>query len=486
MLRNLGRKWRATHRPSGEEVQPVTLSVQPTFGSISFASETIRNGSEQLQYVHSIPKYVATCNIFVALVPKATHSDTGEACSFHSWLQRGWCRTEIWCHFVSGSKPFIVVVKHENVAQFAAPLWHRYPVHSGDFSVETDRALCTSIVQEALTKHLWKLQSKNLTAFRLHLSLFEEMTGLPGKRRGLNDFCADFSFSQPLGKHRGLGPIACAALSGDHELLRQLAVAKASINTHAPGMPETMRLPDFTPLHLAAWFRSDNLQVLQTLLELQADPNRSTMNMSPPLGFCRSVAAVELLVQHNAEVSCQGKALWQYFPLHLVALFGAPSEVVVKLLELRADVGGGRGGMASESPLHCVAFSGDSNNDLRSAQLLVDHKANVNQVVRAEGTAKVMEWLCRAYSQIPSAVPGATVKLFRDLSATPLGHCAICNNEGLLTFLLRARADPEIRNHRGKRPMEIATAQRIQQILTDPQIFIYLLESDSELLSETM
>ena len=110
---------------------------------------------EQLLYVHSIPRYVDHCNVFVALVPKAMHSNTGTQCSFHSWLARGWCRTECWCYFLSaGSKIPIVVVKSHDVAQFKAPFWHQHPVYSGDFAIEKDRASCCQVLQVALEQHL--------------------------------------------------------------------------------------------------------------------------------------------------------------------------------------------------------------------------------------------------------------------------------------------------------------------------------------------
>ena len=71
-------------------------------------------------------------------------------------------------------------------------------------------------------------------------------------------------------------------------------------------------MPDFPPPHLAVWFKSEDLQVLETPLELRADPNCSTMNVAPPLGFCRTMGAVDLLVFHGVGQS----------PLHNVAFCG--------------------------------------------------------------------------------------------------------------------------------------------------------------------
>ena len=439
---------------------------------------------EQMLYVDSIPSYVQVCNLFFALVPQTAHHDSKAACSLHSWLQRGWCRTELWCHSLSAqAKAPIVVVKDHDRAQFTAPMWHRYPVHLGDFAFEKDRASCSRVMQKALTLSLPKLrEAKDKTPFRLYLSLFEDMTGLPAKHRNVEDFLSEFAFSEPLQQYRGLGPIACAALSVDHKLIHDLVVAKASLETRAPSMPETMNLPDFRPLHLAVWFRSHDLRVLQTLLELRADPNSSSMNICPALGLCRAAGAVELLVAHGAEVNFLQKGVSSYRLIESAPALSPPCEVLAKLLELQADVTDELGRV---SPLHSIAISGDSSNDLKSAQLLICSRANINHMFRPKGMARGMEMISRAYTQCRGK-PGMVVRFFRDVSTTPVGWCAILDNEGLLTFLLRARADPEIKNNRGLRAIDIARSEKIRAILSDPTPHIYGLEHQSEMVTEVL
>lgn len=440
---------------------------------------------EQLLYIYNIPNYVDMCNLFVALVPKAMHHDTRSECSFNSFLERGWCRTELWSHFLSmrpKKMPILVVKSHES-AQFTTSLWYRYPVHSGSFAVEEDRACCRQVIRSALTRHVFELsQSKNKTAFRLYLALFEEVTGLLAKCRTVEGFLRDFSFKKPL-KQQGLGPVACAVLSGDHRLVRSLATIKASIQTKAPAMPEVLYMADLSPLHLALWFRSHDLQMLETLLELRADLQRSSVNVAPPLNLCRTEAAVELLVQYRAGVNFQGKDLAQSCPIQSMAALGAPCEVLGKLLELRADVHGGKGGLASASPLHHIAYSGDSGNDLRSAQLLLRSRADINQVLRPEGIVRSIELMSRLYSWCCRREANLLVSVASNISTTPLGWCAIFDNEGTLAFLLRARADPEIANNRGLRPIDFARSERIRRILQDPTLHICLLEHNSDQVS---
>eukprot|EP00438_Fugacium_kawagutii_P032704 Skav204478 [mRNA] locus=scaffold5533:162641:166985:- [translate_table: standard] len=263
----------------------------------------------QLKYIEAIPSFVGRCDVFVALVPSGRHSDTGLHCNFSSWLQRGWCRTELWCHVLSArSKHPIVLVRSHDSAQYTAPLWHRYPVHLGDFTMTEDRARCCQVIQTALANH-----------------------GSEG---------------------------AVASAQWPAQLYLETA-ARASLQSHAPAMPEVLNNPGYTPLHLALWFKSHDLDMLETLLDLHADPNSSSISLLPPLGCCRSVGAVDLLVQRGAGVNFCGSSILKYLPIHMLAGFGAPCEVVARIIELQADVRGGRGGLASASPLHPLADAGD-------------------------------------------------------------------------------------------------------------------------------
>ena len=424
---------------------------------------------EQLLYIESIPSYVDLCQVFLALVPKAVHHDTGASCAFQSWLERGWCRTELWCRNLSTKSQLpIVVVNSDDEAHFTSPQWHQYPVHMGRFAVEEDRVACSLVVHRTLKKYISDLNSvETKVGYRLYTSLFEEITGLESKQGSFEAFLQELDFAEPVEQHAGLGPVACAALAGDHELIRSLVKAKASVHTRAPAIPEVFNIADLTPLHLALWFRSPDLKVLESLLELEADPNCSTPSAAPPLGFSRTVPALELLVQHRADVNYQGQLVPQYCPIHIVSAFGATSEVLTRLLELRADVRGGRGGNASASPLHLVALSGGSNNDLRNARLLLDAQADINQRCEPEGTMRALELMARGLSPLLMGRAPGIVSFLTDMSATPLGWCAFLDNEPLLTFLLEARASPSIANHRGLKPLDMASSKRIAVLLAE-------------------
>lgn len=99
------------------------------------------------------------------------------------------------------------------------------------------------------------------------------------------------------------------------------------------------------------------------------------------------------------------KVLGPTLPIHNVAGCEAPCEVLTRLLELQADVHGGRGVIASASPLHNIAafaFLGEAQNDVKFAQLSLENRADwqtlYNQVCQPEGIIS-RQHFSRAYSR---------------------------------------------------------------------------------------
>ena len=154
-------------------------------------------------------------------------------------------------------------------------------------------------------------------------------------------------------------------------------------------------------------------------------------------------------------------------PIHFLCVQGVPAETLAKLLELKADPNGAkRGGGASWPPLGVLCYSGPASRDLvESAQVLLDYKADVNQRCQPEDFGRFLELTCRLY-RCCSRKPPAMVEQTSNVSSTALGFSAMFDCEDLAIFLLRARADPEIRNNRGLRPVDVAVGQSMQQLLT--------------------
>ena len=167
------------------------------------------------------------------------------------------------------------------------PKWLHHSVGTGDFAVEADRFHCCQVVQKSLERKLSKLRQKNLNGFRFFTARFEKMVGLQPKQRTLEQFWSDFALLPGALQQKSLSPVACATLAEDTDILRNLVVARASLETVAPDMTKLEVAPKFAPLHIAAVFSSHNLHLLETLLQLRANPNSCGLLVQPPLACCR-------------------------------------------------------------------------------------------------------------------------------------------------------------------------------------------------------
>ena len=264
---------------------------------------TMENTMEQLAYIRSIPNYIDSCQIFMALTP-SLKNESGNTCNYSSWLSRGWCRTEMWCKQLSDASDIPVIVVHsKETARFVWPTWLHHSVGSGDFAVEADRFHCCEVVRMSLERKLLKTRKKNLNEFRFFTARFEKMVGLQPKQRTLEQFWSDFALLPGASHQKSLSPIACATLAEDTDILQKLVVARASLETVAPDMTKLEIAPKYAPLHIAVVFSSHNLHLLETLLQLRANPNSCGLLMHPPVACCRSAGAVELLARYKADVN---------------------------------------------------------------------------------------------------------------------------------------------------------------------------------------
>ena len=79
--------------------------------------------SEIARAVNSIPAYVESANLFIALVSFTQHQDTKEWCGYSSFLARGWCRGELWLHMLSSDteENSVVMVHSTEEVKFMFP-----------------------------------------------------------------------------------------------------------------------------------------------------------------------------------------------------------------------------------------------------------------------------------------------------------------------------------------------------------------------------
>ncbi|OLQ11662.1 Ankyrin-2 [Symbiodinium microadriaticum] len=437
-----------------------------------FSIPQIPNSKAELG-IQSIPFYVGACQLFVALVPPLRHFASQQDCDLASWLSRGWCRAEMWCQLLAdrsnGDVP-IIVVSGEDQIEFALPLqWVQNPAHEGEFTCQSDRERVSGFVRTALDNKLLRLRaSGQIELFRYYAARYEVLVGLPAAERDVGDFVSRFSFPSlqaAIHQRRGMGAVACAALSGDAALLCRLAAEGAPIQTRLSDMAEVGIENGWTPLHLAIVSREES--ALKKLLQLQADPNTTDSFLKiPVLGLCHTTSSVKMLVEHRADVNLRPPPFFQS-ALAAACNRQAPVAVTAELIRLGAEVNLSAGGTGM-GPLASLASTARSNpHCLDQLDLLIENEADINQPCRTSGIFNIVEWLCRGYvlAAGESRETVAGLKYTAEISTTALGHAVFFGADRMVQHLLDAHADPYMPNKRGRTPAQLARHASVQQVL---------------------
>lgn len=416
--------------------------------------------------VASIPYYVESCNLFVALVPPLQHS-SGQPCNYGSYLQRGWCLAEMWCRQLGckADMPIVVAFNWDH-AEFIMPRdWVRQLPLEGEWSDPSDKARVRDFLLMSLEAKIQVLENSNETDLCRYLKArIQEFLGLASPRRSVGSFLAHFGFQseeEAIRQRKGMGPVACAVLSCDMDALRHFAGAGAPFTTRLPLMYEVDQMAGYTPLHLAVLVGRRTLLPLEELLRLRADPNTKDSMGAPVLGTCRSVGAVELLLQHRADVNLCGLPT-KATPLTRACAGLAPKDVLGKLIDSKAAVNGYSAGLTTTPLANLVSFSKDTQEDQELASFLLQKNADPNFVHGIRGTWRLLELGCRAMQLMGREQ--TMLRYFGDGSTTPLGYAAIAGNPKLVSCLLAARADPNLRNRRGNTPVQLALTANVQSI----------------------
>ncbi|OLQ05445.1 hypothetical protein AK812_SmicGene11373 [Symbiodinium microadriaticum] len=321
--------------------------------------------------VHSIPSYVDVCGAFVALVPGLPHHDSGSLCDYETWLERGWCRCELWCSQLSNHShlPMIAVYGPDH-AEFVMPKdWVFASADEGEFTQEEDRLAIMDIVHFALQARV-----SFLDKHQEEPGLCRFLKGIFAKKFGqasswtLDSFLSYFGFPnlQTAVKMRDMGGLHCAAILDEPSLIRSLVEAKASVGAKCKSIL-SMDILNYVPLILA--IQLNNLAAARGLLMLRADPNCTFAPCNPVLGLARDAEAVDVLLEHRADVNLR-MSYPKISPLALACSKSGPVEVVARLLERGADVNDSHGG---------------------HSKLLLDARADVNQPGCTTGLFQMLE-----------------------------------------------------------------------------------------------
>lgn len=422
--------------------------------------QSASSGERRSACISSIPFYVECCEIFLVLVPCVHHNDTGVECDYRSYLQRGWCRTEMMCKLLSDNDRVpIVVVSSPGTAAFMVPCqWVHSPAPDGDFTVDKDRELCSEIIKVALACKIdgLKYDKKKRNLYRYLVARFESFCGLPSKSRNLSTFLHDFNFQslqEAVKQRHGMGAVACCAVSGDLERLKDFVARGAPVETKLPALPELdLGFPGFTPLMLATQNSWHSVAPVAELLHLKANSNAKATGISVLAEAC-TAETVRLLVEHRAEINAVQDP-WRLPPLAVMAARPAVEMAALQeMLSLRADVNAG-----SYAPFISLAahYNGHANGP-KVAQLLLDARADVNKAGSCESMLfSVLGMFSRTCSRCIQTQP-ILMKYFANLKGcTPLTCAVLMGDLELAKLLLLQRADPDIKNYNGKKPFEVA------------------------------
>ena len=258
----------------------------------------------------------------------------------------------------------MVVVAAPDIAHFARPVnWVDSLPHEGEFTYRDDKLVVKNIFEQAVSHQLTWLESEGHKDFyRYFLARREIMGGIRPLKRTMREFLEDFGFgSLKKSRKAGFGPVVCAALAGDAELVKSLLEAQCPMETPLKAMPQVGIVGGLTSLHLTIMQGWRNPSVLELLLQARANPNLPASGV-PPLACCRTARDVQLLVDHRADVN------GMYWPLKVPVLALASGEstkveVIAKLLECRASANAPRhgGGLGMNQALSFVSVTANSN-----------------------------------------------------------------------------------------------------------------------------
>mmetsp|Transcript_43612 Transcript_43612/g.69174 ORF Transcript_43612/g.69174 Transcript_43612/m.69174 type:complete len:615 (+) Transcript_43612:59-1903(+) len=420
----------------------------------------------------SMAAYVQSSDLFVALVPPLEHRQTGKIAAFASWLSRGWCQSEMWTHALSLRDVVPAIAVHSmNKAEFIGAAAFEYSsTLNGEFSVASDHAICRALVTDAVDAKLAHMRSELVNGKQIDVDLFRylssrhhEIVGLPAKPRSIKRFMHDFYFKSALAldQTNGVGAVACAALSEDLRMLGEVVEAEAPLDCLVNR--RMTFVSDTCPLHMVADRGAEGEAVLVKLLQLRANPNAAdSYDGAPPLARCKSRGGVETLCLYGAEVnrhSTNGLT-----PLTAMCGLGAPPRAVQKMLDLKAEVNPTE---AVVTPLAYLAmFYGQNPWGTETLQLLLRAKADINQCCKPAPTpAKRCLAACTRRKVVRQPTP---FELLGRLGTTPLGVASHFGDEDLVRELLTMKADPQIRNTDGLRPVELAQNHRVKEMFQSP------------------
>ena len=345
--------------------------------------------SEIARAVNSIPAYLELANLFIALVGFAEHQDTKQWCGLSSWLNRGWCRAELWLHMLSSSEDSVVTINSSEEVKFLFPYdWLQNPVSDGQFTMEADKEVVISLCEQALETRMRELEfSGPLRTYRFYRAHQPSMFGQTYSHTGVQTFIDTFRFSslrEAALDQSSMNGLMCAVFCGDTTMLRLLAGSKADVNLRVHGLGQ-LGYFDGQSLLVTAAKSSRRADVLATLLELRADLNAKSPAGLTVAMMVKSPEQLRVLSEARADLHSSYQP-FGFTPLtSACGLAGCNTETIKALLEARCDPNPSLRG-AGTAPLHqSIMFSRGQISPLQTVRLLLEWRADPNTAAAPSG-----------------------------------------------------------------------------------------------------
>ena len=401
--------------------------------------------------VRRMPLFVQRCAIFTILAPKLKNSSLTMS-SYESYQKRGWCRAEVWFKQMCikpKDVPIILITDTEGVKFLRPVSWVHDMVHKGAFTIANDCERLKKVMESLMSQKLSGfLVNADLNHYRYFSSRFEAIVGRPPRCRTFHEFLRDFKFTEKsLRSSSGMGPLACAVLTGDLALLPTLVEKRASLCCTAPNMVDVDIIPGMTPVALAA--QSCDPETIRELAKLRANVNETDILGNCVLGHAGSPEVVQVLLDLQANVN-QRKGPFGQSALSSCVIRPLQPEGLKLMLEAKASVNVGAG-MFSFSPLSTASLFREMPRNVETCHLLLDAQADVNY---REGFYVFLNRLARGLCCLQRHPSIFLDGVAACNGATPLFIAAWFGNPEIANLLLEARADPEIRNNRGRSYIE--------------------------------
>ncbi|CAE7812455.1 unnamed protein product [Symbiodinium sp. CCMP2456] len=424
--------------------------------------------------IQSIPTYVARCEFFVVLCPALKHREQKRTLGYATWGERGWCRTERAARELSTRKGGYVIIVESATHQTL--LWGglstRHAPGEGEFTLDVDRVWIGRVVTQMVWSNLfYYLEHRQFHNYRFLLNIqeaqyfraldVEPIDGLvPGFHTEIDPSvdCKGFMLERFLHQNglrniferdaAGWPPICFAAMSNNLVVLQALLDRKVDIN-QATTKPETeVNFPaKLTALGIASILR--NNEAVELLLCARAQVNyKDGFGGNALHTACAgdNPRGVRLLCHARANVNQQ--CMPGASPLVLSCTCGS-RRAMKELLTLNPDL----------SLRHCLhfalMFAGGGSADLVS--VLLQARANVNEQFRVQiqepGWWLLMNIMGVRHRVSPSRL---TLLAYHHYDATPLMFSILSGSLDSVSSLLSARARVDIRNYRKQTACELA------------------------------